>query len=243
MLMLNSARCWMLAALCLLLSACAPPAPTPPSPAADQFSAERHRMVVEQIQARDVRDPLVLQAMRTAPRHEFVPPQSIAQAYGDHAMPIGYGQTISQPYIVAVMTELAQIKRGDRVLEIGTGSGYQAAILALITDEVYSVEIIPELAASADARLKRLNYNVRVLHADGYHGWAEHAPYDAILVTAAPDHIPPPLIAQLKDGGRMVIPVGPLGSFQTLWRASKRGDTVVTENIMGVIFVPFTRGR
>ena len=182
--------------------------------------------------------------METVPRHEFVPKEWLAQAYEDHPLPIGYGQTISQPYIVAVMTELAQVKRGDRVLEIGTGSGYQAAILAMLTDEVYSVEIIPALAESAAERLKRLGYtNVRVKNADGYNGWEEYAPYDAILVTCAPDHIPPPLVAQLKDGGRMVIPVGPVGGFQTLRRVIKRGDQVLSENVMGVLFVPLVRGK
>jgi len=201
-------------------------------------------MVAEQIRARDVRDPDVLRAMETVPRHEFVPKEWLSQAYEDHPLPIGYGQTISQPYIVAVMTELAQVKRGDRVLEIGTGSGYQAAILAMLTDEVYSVEIIPALAESAAERLKRLGYtSVRVKNADGYNGWQEHAPYDAIVVTCAPDHIPPPLIAQLKDGGRMVIPVGPVGGFQTLRRVIKRGDQVLSENVMGVLFVPLTRGK
>lgn len=236
-----------------ILAACAtPPVATPtvsvvPSPTLvtpDSFTAQRQAMVTEQIRARDVRDPDVLRAMETVPRHEFVPKEWLAQAYEDHPLPIGYGQTISQPYIVAVMTELAQVKRGDRVLEIGTGSGYQAAILAMLTDEVYSVEIIPALAESAAERLKRLGYtNVRVKNADGYNGWEEYAPYDAILVTCAPDHIPPPLVAQLKDGGRMVIPVGPVGGFQTLRRVIKRGDQVLSENVMGVLFVPLVRGK
>lgn len=233
--------------LFLNLAACAPPA-TPPvvttlPTTPDPYSAARYRMVAEQIRARDVRDPEVLRVMEAVPRHEFVPTEWLTQAYEDHPLPIGYGQTISQPYIVAVMTELAQIKRGDRVLEIGTGSGYQAAILARLTEQVYSVEIIPELAARAEATLKRLGYNVVVKNTDGYNGWEEFAPYDAIIVTCAPDHIPPPLIAQLKDGGRMIIPVGPVGGFQTLWRVNKRGDKVTTENIMGVLFVPLTRGK
>lgn len=237
----------------MLLAACATfPIPTPtvsvvPSPTRvtpDSFTAQRQAMVAEQIRAREVRDPDVLRAMESVPRHEFVPQEWLAQAYEDHPLPIGYGQTISQPYIVAVMTELAQVKRGDRVLEIGTGSGYQAAILAVLTDKVYSVEIIPGLAESAAERLKRLGYtNVRVKNADGYNGWEEHAPYDAILVTCAPDHIPPPLVAQLKDGGRMVIPVGPVGGFQTLRRVIKRGDQVLSENVMGVLFVPLVRGK
>jgi len=229
--------------LMVMLTACVSPAPTP-SPvltALDPFASERQEMVNDQIRKRGVSDPAVLAVMEAVPRHEFVPAEWLSQAYEDHPLPIGYGQTISQPYIVAVMTELAQIKRGDRVLEIGTGSGYQAAILAMLTDQVYSVEIIPELAARAEATLKRLGYKVVIKHADGYNGWEEFAPYDAIIVTCAPDHIPPPLIAQLKDGGRMVIPVGPPGSFQTLWRVHKQGDQVTTENIMGVLFVPLTR--
>lgn len=232
-------RVWLV--LLWTLGACAPP-PALPTLTPDQFSAQRQAMVAEQIRARDVRDAEVLRAMETVPRHEFVPDDWRAQAYADHPLPIGYGQTISQPYIVAVMTELAQIKRGDRVLEIGTGSGYQAAILAMLTESVYSVEIIPALAESAAATLKRLGYtNVVVKNADGYNGWQEYAPFDAILVTCAPDHIPPPLIAQLKDGGRMIIPVGPVGGFQTLYRVIKRGDQVVSENVMGVLFVPLTR--
>ena len=239
-------------ALLVLISACASPPPAPssmltPSPTAtlilDKFALERQGMVDDQIRARGVSDANVLRAMETVPRDQFVPEDWIAQAYEDHPLPIGYGQTISQPFIVAVMTELAQIKRGDRVLEIGTGSGYQAAILAMLTDQVYSVEIVPELAAGADARLKKLGYAVKTKNADGYNGWEEFAPYDAILVTCAPDHIPPPLIAQLKDGGRMIIPVGPVGGFQTLWRVNKRGDKVTTENVMGVLFVPLTRGK
>jgi protein-L-isoaspartate(D-aspartate) O-methyltransferase len=224
------------------------PAPLSPSstltPAVDAFAATRRAMVADQIRARDVNDPEVLRAMEIVPRHEFVTPEFLNQAYEDHPLPIGNGQTISQPYIVAVMTELAQIRRGERVLEIGTGSGYQAAILSVLTDQVYSVEIIPALAEDAAARLARLGYgHVVVKNADGYYGWEEYAPFDAILVTAAPDHIPPPLIAQLKDGGRMIIPVGPPGFFQTLWRVNKHGETIVTENIMGVAFVPLTRGK
>ena len=229
---------------CVLIASACSSAPAPLPPTTAKFTTERQAMVAEQIRARDVRDAQVLHAMETVPRHEFVPAEWLAQAYEDHPLPIGHGQTICQPYIVAVMTELAQIKRGDRVLEIGTGSGYQAAILAALTDQVYSVEIIPALAESAAEKLKRLGYtNVAVTNADGYQGWQAHALYDAILVTCAPDHIPPPLIAQLKDGGRMVIPVGPVGGFQTLRRVIKRGDQVFSENVMGVLFVPLTRGK
>jgi len=223
-----------------------PPSPSPtlevptPSPTpGDEFARLRHQMVELQIKARGVKDPRVLAAMEKVPRHEFVPAEFIDQAYEDHPLPIGHGQTISQPYIVAVMTELLQLEPGDKVLEIGTGSGYQAAILAEITDKVYTDEIIPELAKSAEERLRRLGYtSVKVKNADGYYGWEEHAPYDAIIVTCAPDHVPRPLIRQLKDGGRMVIPVGPPGGYQSLWLIEKHGDEVKSHNVMGVLFVP-----
>ena len=198
-------------------------------------------MVSNQIRARGVSDEAVLKAMETVPRHEFVPPKYLGQAYADHPLPIGYGQTISQPFIVAWMTELLEIGEGDKVLEIGTGSGYQAAVLAEITDQVYSMEIIEELEKSGEERLKRLGYTkVNVKHADGYFGWEEHAPYDAIIVTCAPDHIPQPLIQQLKDGGRMVLPVGPPGGYQSLWLITKQGDQVLSKNLGGVRFVPLT---
>jgi protein-L-isoaspartate(D-aspartate) O-methyltransferase len=200
-------------------------------------------MVEFDIEARGVSDKQVLDAMRTVPRHEFVLPEYVGFAYADHALPIGYGQTISQPYIVAVMTELLRLKRGDRVLEIGTGSGYQAAILAQLTDEVYTIEIVEELYKTATERLERLGLNnVSTRHGDGYYGWEKHAPYDAIIVTAAPDHIPQPLVGQLADGGRLVIPVGPQGAFQTLWLIEKHGEEVVSKSIMGCIFVPLTGG-
>jgi len=238
-------------ALTLCLVACAGPeampTPTPETPTptvADPYREIRKRMVETQIRARGVTDEAVLAAMEKVPRHEFVLPQYLDHAYADHPLPIGYGQTISQPYIVAWMTELLEIKKGDKVLEIGTGSGYQAAVLAEITDQVYTVEIIGELEKSAEARLRRLGYDkVKVKHADGYYGWEEYAPYDAIIVTCAPDHIPQPLIKQLKDGGRLVIPVGPPGGYQTLWKITKRGDEVITENMGGVIFVPLLRGE
>lgn len=199
-------------------------------------------MVEEQIVARGVKDPEVLAAMATVPRHEFVPPGEADQAYADHPLPIGFGQTISQPYIVALMTELLDVQPGDRVLEIGTGSGYQAAVLAEITDRVYTVEIIPELATAAAERLERLGYGaIAVRSGDGYFGWPENAPFDEIIVTAAPDHVPPPLLRQLAEGGRLVIPVGPPGGYQTLWRITKRDGEVVSENITGVLFVPLVR--
>ena len=188
-----------------------------------------------------VGDEAVLRARETVPRHEFVPPKYLGQAYADHPLPIGYGQTISQPFIVAWMTELLELMRGDKVLEIGTGSGYQAAVLAELTDNVYTVEIIEELEKSAEERLKRLGYTqVKVRHADGYYGWEEHAPYDAIIVTCAPDHVPQPLVQQLKDGGRMVLPVGPPGGYQSLWLLRKQGEEVLSENLGGVMFVPLT---
>jgi protein-L-isoaspartate(D-aspartate) O-methyltransferase len=181
--------------------------------------------------------------MRNVPRHEFVPSEYLDQAYDNHPLPIGHGQTISQPYIVALMTQAAQVQAGDRVLEVGTGSGYQAAVAATLAEHVYSVEIIGALANSAGKRLQRLGYdNVSVQHADGYFGWQDHAPFDAILVTAAPDHIPQPLVQQLKSGGRMVIPVGPVGGYQTLWLVTRDdAGEVHTEDLGAVSFVPLTR--
>ncbi len=208
---------------------------------ADPYLETRKKMVETQMRARDITDEEVLTAMETVPRHEFVPQELIKQAYRDHPLPIGYGQTISQPYIVALMTQLLHLKRGDEVLEIGTGSGYQAAVLAELTAKVYTVEIVEELEQQAEERLRRLGYtNIKVKYADGYYGWEEYAPYDAIIVTAAPDHIPQPLLQQLKDGGRLVIPVGPPGGYQTLWQIEKKGDQIISNNITGVIFVPLT---
>ena len=215
--------------------------PSPPAQEGDDWLEERMKMVDTQIRRRGVTDQEVLAAMESVPRHEFVPDHLKGQAYADHPLPIGYGQTISQPYIVALMTELLQLKHTDRVLEIGTGSGYQAAILGQIVAEVYTVEIVEPLAIEARERLKRLGYtNVHTLHADGYYGWQEHAPYDAIIVTAAPDHIPQPLVQQLKDGGQLVIPVGPPGGYQTLWQITKEGDQIKKRNVTGVLFVPLT---
>ncbi len=217
------------------------PVPEPTVGLPDPFTVAREAMVREQIAARDVRDEAVLTAMRRTPRHRFVPPEQIAAAYEDHPLPIGYGQTISQPYIVALMTEALKVKPGDRVLEIGTGSGYQAAILADLGCQVYTVEIIPELARQAEARLADLGYGqVKVLSADGYYGWPEHAPFDAIIVTAAPDHLPQPLGSQLKEGGRLIVPIGPQGAVQTLWLFEKRGGQLEATNLGGVLFVPLT---
>jgi protein-L-isoaspartate(D-aspartate) O-methyltransferase len=200
-------------------------------------------MVKFQIQNRGVTDQAVLDAMNAVPRHEFVPREWLAQAYQDHPLPIGFGQTISQPYIVALMTEQLGLKRGDKVLEIGAGSGYQAAVLAHLGMDTYSVEIIPELARAAAERLARLGFKVAVRQGDGYLGWEEHAPYDAIIVTAAPDHVPQPLVKQLKDGGRLVIPVGPQGSYQTLWQFTRRGDELQAVNLGEVAFVPLVGGK
>jgi len=200
-------------------------------------------MVIETIEKRGIVDEDVLRAMRSVPRHLFVPENQQDFAYGDYPLPIGYGQTISQPYIVALMTELLELKEDNRVLEIGTGSGYQAAILAEIPGlEVYTMEIVPELAASACQRLKDLGYtNVECRQGDGYFGWPEHGPFDAIIVTAAPDHVPQPLVDQLVEGGRMVIPIGPPGSYQTLWKFVKQPDGELKAfNMGGVAFVPFT---
>jgi protein-L-isoaspartate(D-aspartate) O-methyltransferase len=218
----------------------ATPAPTAEQ-ASDEWVEERMEMVDRQIRSRGISDQQVLDAMERVPRHRFVPDQYKSQAYADHPLPIGHGQTISQPYIVALMSELLQLEQTDRVLEIGTGSGYQAAILAELIDEVYTVEIIEALATQARERLKELGYdNVHVLHADGYFGWSEHAPYDAIIVTAAPDHIPQPLVQQLADGAKMVIPVGPPGGYQTLWEITKTGEEITKRNVTGVLFVPLT---
>ena len=208
----------------------------------ERFDAARERMVTRQLSSRDITDSLVLDAMRTVPRHGFVRPADVSRAYDDTPVPIGYGQTISQPYIVALMTQLIGPWAGMRVLEIGTGSGYQAAVLAEITDHVYTIEIIPELADWGEANLRRSGYDhVRVRRADGYYGWPEHGPYDAIVVTAAAGSIPPPLVDQLADGGVMVIPVGSPFMTQMLTLVRRDGDRVTTEALLPVRFVPFTR--
>lgn len=207
------------------------------------YTQRREKLVEEGVIGWGISDEAVIEVMRAVPRHEFVPPDYLPQAYENHPLPIGYGQTISQPYIVALMTQAAGVNANDRVLEIGTGSGYQAAVLAELVDHVYTIEIIGPLAESAEATLKRLGYdNVTVRHADGYYGWEEEGPFDAIVVTAAPDHIPQPLVQQLKIGGRLIIPVGPVGGYQTLWSLTKVSeDEVMTEDLGGVSFVPLTR--
>ena len=206
----------------------------------DGDAARRARMVETQIVSRGVRDPRVLDAMRKVPRHLFVEPGERAHAYEDHPLPIGGSQTISQPYIVALMTELLGLPARARVLEIGTGSGYQSAVLSQIAAEVYSIEILPDLAQAASTKLKELGFlNVTVRAGDGYRGWPEHAPYDGIIVTAAPEKIPEPLVDQLAVGGRMVIPVG--GFFQELKVFTREKDGRVTEkDIIPVRFVPMT---
>lgn len=200
-------------------------------------------MVREQISERGIEDQEVLGAMLAVPRHEFVPEEHRNLAYADRPLPIGEGQTISQPYIVALMTELLRIEPGDRVLEVGTGSGYQAAVASHLADSVLTIEIFESLAENAKRRLGRLGYrNIVVRQGDGYFGWSERAPFDAIVVTAAAGHIPPPLVRQLKPDGRMVIPVG--GAFQTqrLVLVEKRPDgTTTTRNLLPVRFVPLLR--
>jgi protein-L-isoaspartate(D-aspartate) O-methyltransferase len=198
--------------------------------------------LVEEIKAQGVQDSEVLRAMETVPRHKFVSDEFLPQSYENHPLPIGYGQTISQPYIVAWMTELLDLKPGEKVLEIGTGSGYQAAILAELGDvEVYSIEIVPQLAESAAQRLEDLGYtNIHVRQGDGYYGWPEEAPFDAIIVTAAPDHLPAPLVEQMSEDGRIVIPIGPVGWVQSLWKFVQEDGELKGYNLGGVSFVPFT---
>ncbi len=208
--------------------------------AVPDFAAQRERMVKQQIAERGVTDARVLAAMRKVPREEFVPDNVRARSYSDGPLPIGSDQTISQPYIVAFMTEQLRPQPKDRVLEIGTGSGYQAAILAELVAEVYTIEIVESLGKRAEATLQRLGYrNVHVRIGDGYQGWPEAAPFDAIIVTCAPDHVPQPLIAQLKENGRMMIPVGE--SFaQELYRFHKENGELKREAVLPVAFVPMT---
>jgi protein-L-isoaspartate(D-aspartate) O-methyltransferase len=222
--------------------------------AADDFASARRRMV-DDITAlvRETRaeigkrafDERVMAVMAAVPRHEFVPADQIAHAYENRPLPIGHGQTISQPYIVALMTDLARVQPGHSVLEVGTGSGYQAAVMAHLVKAVYTIEIVEPLGLRARQRLQRLGYDtVQVRLGDGYYGWEEHAPYDAILVTAAASHIPPPLIRQLKAGGRMVIPVGAAFLVQQLMLVEKSPDgTISTRQILPVAFVPLTGTR
>lgn len=207
-------------------------------PAADR-EGDRMNMVERQLAARDITDPRVLDAMRRVPRHRFVPPDLSARAYEDRPLPIGYRQTISQPYIVAFMTQALQLAPDARVLEIGTGSGYQTAVLAELAAAVYSIEIVPPLAARAEAALAEMGYdNVHVREGDGYAGWPDEAPFDAIMVTAAPDHVPQPLVDQLAVGGRMIVPVGE--HRQTLTVLVRTDQGVTEEAVLPVLFVPMT---
>lgn len=212
-----------------------------PLRAGEDYARMRAEMVEHDIEARGVEDRRVLSAMRKVPRHLFVAPRYRAQAHADHPLPIGEGQTISQPYVVALMTEAVRPEPDDRVLEIGTGSGYQAAVLSEIVKEVYSIEIREGLAGEAERRLSELGYdNVNVRHADGYFGWPEHEPYDAIVITAAANHIPPALIEQLREGGRLIIPLGSTVYFQTLTLAVKRDGELSLTQMGTVAFVPMT---
>lgn len=213
-----------------------------PNFAQKKYERMRRSMVKNQIEARGVEHKATLEAMRNVERHLFVPQSRVALAYSDRPIPIGYGQTISQPYIVAYMTAQLKPQSHWRILEIGTGSGYQAAILSRIVDSVYTIEIIPQLGKKARNVINDLGYkNVHVKIGDGYHGWKEHAPYDAIIVTAASEVIPPPLIEQLKEGGKMIIPVGSQFQTQYLILVTKAHDKVKTRALLPVRFVPFTR--
>jgi protein-L-isoaspartate(D-aspartate) O-methyltransferase len=205
------------------------------------FEEERRRMVVQQIERRGICDRRVVEAMREVPRHEFVPTAVKTRAYHDHPLPIGFGQTISQPYIVAFMLEQLLLRATDRVLELGTGSGYQAAILSKLVAKVFSIEIVDELSHRAAADFQRLGYqNIFVKRGDGYEGWPEFAPFDAITVAAALDHVPQPLIGQLREGGRMVIPVGD-ALDQNLLLMEKSSGAMRKRVMCPVRFVPFTR--
>jgi len=239
---------WLLLGLVLMLPASTPdcqgppPARIPTTPVTQHTGSQRKArelMVQQQIAARGVGDQRVLEAMRKVPRHLFVPPGMQPYAYLDSPLPIGHEQTISQPYIVAFMTEALRLEPDDRVLEVGTGSGYQAAVLSMMVREVYSIEIVEPLATEAAERLRRLGYaNVTVRAGDGYSGWPDRAPFDAIMVTAAPDHVPEPLLHQLAPGGRLILPVGQ--QFQTLMRIRRTAEGFKREKLLPVRFVPMT---
>ena len=201
----------------------------------------REKLVSKYIENKGIKDPNVLAAMRKVQRHSFVPDNLESSAYTDRPLPIGEGQTISQPYVVALMTEILQLTDRHRVLEVGTGSGYQAAVLAQIAGEVYSIEIKQKLYKRSTKTLESLDYkNIKTRHGDGYFGWPQAAPFDAIMITAAVDHIPPPLIKQLKDGGRLTLPLGNPFSYQNLVLVTKQGGDVSVKQITGVLFVPMT---
>ena len=208
----------------------------------DSYAVARENMVKSQIADEGIKDAATLKAMRKVPRHLFVPENLRSQAYRDMPLPIGFEQTISQPYMVAYMTAAILPAKGMKVLEIGTGSGYQAAVLAEIVDSVFTIEIVEPLGKQSTELLKKLGYkNIKVKIGDGFAGWPEHGPYDAIVVTAAAEDIPPPLFAQLKEGGRMIIPLGKPGSVQTLVLATKEKGKIVKKNLLPVRFVPFVR--
>ena len=233
--MVMSSRILVVLALLLLGNAAGPAA----AQDGDIYQALRGRMVHVQLKARGISDPKVLAAMNRVPRQRFVPERLAPLAYEDHPLPIGSGQTISQSYIVALMTEWAQLKPGDKVLEVGTGSGYQAAVLAELTDKVWTIDIRPELVVKAADTLKTLGYSrVQVKSGDGYLGWPEAAPFDSILVTAAATRVPPVLEQQLREGGRLVIPLGPEGGVQTLTRFRKAQGKIQEEKTVPVSFVP-----
>ena len=222
-----------------IMASCSPPRPTSAAGEDPDWAARREQMVRSQIEARGVRDPDVLASLRAVPRHLFVPEVSRSAAYQDSPLPIGEGQTISQPYIVALMTELLEVSAGDRVLEIGTGSGYQAAVLAEMGVEVFSIEIRPKLCDQARRTLEDLGYTTaQVRCGDGYGGWPEEAPFAGIIVTAAPERIPEPLVEQLADGAHMVIPVGAF--YQELKVITRRGDHLQEKSVIPVRFVPMT---
>jgi protein-L-isoaspartate(D-aspartate) O-methyltransferase len=207
----------------------------------DETRSARTRMVREQIEARGITAPAVLKSLQAVPRHFFVPQDALAAAYADHPLPIGEGQTISQPYIVALMTDVLDLKPGERVLEIGTGSGYQSAVLSQIAAMVYTIEIKKKLYENAQNLLKLCKYkNVVCRHGDGYFGWPEAAPFDAVMITAAVDHVPPPLLEQLKPGGRLVLPLGSPFGYQNLVQVTRHADDTTVRQITGVLFVPMT---
>ena len=206
-----------------------------------KMKAARESMVKYDIERRGISDAKVLASMRSVPRHCFIPESILSRAYADTALPIGEGQTISQPYVVALMTATLALKRPHRVLEIGTGSGYQAAVLAEIVESVYSIEIKEKLHIESSRLLKTLGYkNIITRHGDGYYGWENTAPFDAIMITAAVNHIPPPLLKQLKDGGHLILPLGNPFSYQNLTLVTRKGDEYTTRQITGVLFVPMT---
>jgi len=205
------------------------------------FSAARHEMIKRQLKGRDITDPAVLQAMNDVPRHRFVPPALQPLAYADRPLPIGHSQTISQPYVVALMTQLLEVRPDDRVLEIGTGCGYQAAVLARLSKQVYTIEIVEPLARNTRKLLAELGYrNIFVKTDDGFDGWAEHAPFDKIILTCAVEEIPPKLIAQLKEGGHIIAPLGSPGTMQQLVLATKTNGQLKRKRVLPVRFVPMT---